>query len=345
MRRREFCLGVGAAAGGALLSGSSGCRGTPELPAADLLPDADPPTSMTIQVFGSGSATVVEARWAAAVDRRGRVTGTKVKTLLDAAVERLTQSASPWSAWADAQRSVSIKVNTIDCQAFSHPELAAAAARGVVSAGAKSSLVTVWDRDTSGLTGRGYTIDKSGAQLGYRCLATEGAGDNKSPQGAAIAGTKVYFSKLLTEADLLINIAALKDHSMAGVSLSLKNNFGMIWGADRLHGKFLQGSGCEPGISQLAARPEIKDKLQICIIDALVGICEGGPGPAKHEHAFRYGGVLVSRDPVALDRRGRAIIETRRQKLNLVPLAQRTKPNPSPTKHIENAAALGVSPG
>jgi uncharacterized protein (DUF362 family) len=300
---------------------------------------------MTLQVHGSGTSTVVEARWAAAVDRRGRVAGAKVQTLLDAAVARLTNSTSPWSAWADAQRAISVKVNTIDCQAFSHPELAAAAARGLTSAGSSPSLVTVWDRDTSGLTNRGYTVDKTGAKLGYRCLATEGAGENRTPLSAAIAGTKVHFSKLLTEADLLINIAALKDHSMAGVSLCLKNNFGMIWGADRLHGKFLQGSGCEPGISELAARPEIKGKLQLCVIDALVGICEGGPGSAKHEHAFRYGGVLVSRDPVAIDRRGRAIIEARRQELGLVPLAQRIKPNPSPTKHIENAAALGVSPG
>ena len=76
-----------------------------------------------------------------------------------------------------------------------------------------------------------------------------------------------------------------------------------------------------------------------------VSLGEADPTRRPVRIEVRYGGVLVSRDPVALDRRGRVIIEARRQELGLVPLAQRTKPNPSPTKHIENAAALGVSPG
>mgnify|MGYP001819708042 CR=1 FL=1 len=149
----------------------------------------------------------------------------------------------------------------------------------------------------------------------------------------------------LSEADLLVNVAALKDHSMAGVTLSLKNNFGLISGAELLHGNIKQGSGCEPGISELAARPEIRDKLRIAAIDALVGVCQGGPGPTEARYAFRYGGLLLSRDPVALDRRGQQIIEARRKTIGLCPLGQRTSPNPSPPSHIDAAAARGVSPG
>jgi uncharacterized protein (DUF362 family) len=132
---------------------------------------------------------------------------------------------------------------------------------------------------------------------------------------------------------------------MAGVTLTLKNNFGMITGAERLHGQVHQGSGCEPGISALAAHSAIRGKLRLAVIDALVGVCEGGPGPADPAHVFRHGGILVSRDPVALDRRGLAIIEARRAALGLVPLARRTSPNPSPPSHIDNAASLGVGPG
>jgi uncharacterized protein (DUF362 family) len=337
--RREFCAGAGALVCGAALSTCQRALTT------EALPDGDPPAAMSIQVHGSGKAAVVEVRWTEAVDSQGRVHAANTDRMLGAAVARLTGSSDPWSAWAGATRKIAIKVNAIGSQAHTHPEVAASAARRLVGAGADPARVTVWDRDTSGLVQHGYTVDKTGKQLGYRCLATEAVGGDKYPRSAAIAGTKIYLSKLLDDADLLLNIAALKDHSMAGVTLCLKNNFGMINGAERLHGNFHQGSGCEPGISQLAARPEIKDRLQLAVIDALVGVCQGGPGEAKPEHVFRYGGLLVSRDPVAVDRRGLAIIEARRAKLGLEPLSRRTKPNPSPCKHIDNAAALGVSPG
>lgn len=338
--RREFCAGVGA-----LVCGAAALPGCQRSPTTEAIPDGDPPAKMSVQVHGSGKAAVVEVRWAEAVDGQGRVHAAKADKMLGAAVERLTGSSEPWSEWAGATRRIAIKVNSIGSQAHTHPEVAAAAAKGLVGAGADPARVTVWDRDTSGLVQHGYSIDKTGKQLGYRCLAAEAVGGDKYPKSAAIAGTKIYFSRLLVDADLLVNIAALKDHSMAGVTLCLKNNFGMISDAERLHGNFHQGSGCEPGISQLAARPEIKDRLQLAVIDALVGVCQGGPGEARPEHVFRYGGLLVSRDPVAVDRRGLAIIEARRAKLGLEPLSKRTKPNPSPFKHIDNAAALGVSPG
>ena len=131
---------------------------------------------------------------------------------------------------------------------------------------------------------------------------------------------------------------------MAGVTLSLKNNFGMLLSSRTLHGDFAHGSGCEPAISDLAARPEIRGRLALAMIDGLLGVCEGGPGPADPADVFRYAGLLLSRDPVALDRRGLAIIEARRALLGLPPLAERTLPNPSPPVHIENAAQKGVSP-
>jgi uncharacterized protein (DUF362 family) len=159
-----------------------------------------------------------------------------------------------------------------------------------------------------------------------------------------VADKPVMLSPLVEGSDVIFNIAALKDHSMAGVTLSLKNNFGMLLDPQPLHGAFWDGSGCEPGISDLAARPEIRDRLALAMIDGLLGVCEGGPGSAEPANVFRYAGLLVSRDPVALDRRGLAIIEARRALLGLPPLAERTEPNPSPPIHIENAAAKGVSP-
>ena len=335
--RRDFC--VGAAASVVL---ASGCRDEQQQdPDAGPLPSANPPTGLSLQSFGSGASRVVEVRWAAAVDANGKVHEPSVRTMLEAAMNSLAGGSDLWADWARSR--VSIKVNSITSQAHTHPELAGAMAASLIKAGAQASRVTVWDKHQFGLEDRGYTIDKTGQGGRYRCLGSDSLTKAANPRSAVLpCKHKVTFSPLLSEADVLISVAALKDHSMAGVTLSLKNNFGMIHEAENLHGVVKQGAACEPGISQLAAQPQIKGKLKLAAIDALVGVCEGGPGTAAQQHAFRYAGILVSRDPVALDRRGLAIIEQRRARLGLVPLARRTSPNPSPPKHIENAAKLGV---
>lgn len=339
--RRAFCAGVGALA----VTTASGC---PRDRTAPRVPAVGAPAELTVSEHGAGPSHVVEVRWAAAVDAHGRVDAAAVRQMLDAAMRRLTGAtgrAAAWAQCAEGSKRLSVKVNSVTSQAFAHPELAAAAAGGLVAEGGDPARVTVWDRDGSSLVARGYALDPAGTK-GFRCLGTDGTDGTVDGKrySATVAGARVHFSPLLMGSDALVNIAALKDHSMAGVTLSLKNNFGVITGADKLHGKVSQGSGCEPGISELAARAEIRDRLRLCILDGLVGVCDGGPGPADPQHVFRYGGILVSRDPVALDRRGLAIIEARRAALRLVPLSARKTPNPSPPRHIDNAAERGVSP-
>ena len=338
--RRSFCAALG---GLAMLPA---CRGTPQVDSSPIADDEDPPGQLTVTSQGQGAARVVEARWAAAVDEQGRVDAAHAGVLLQAALRELL-GAEPCKAWAGGERRIGIKVNAITCQAFVHPELAAALASGLVAAGSDPSRVTVWDRDTFGLRGHGYPINTDGAgPAGFRCLGSDALPASAAAPSVMIDGDKVWLSPLLDECDVLFSVAALKDHSMAGVSLTLKNNFGMVSGTERLHGDYQHGSGCEPGISELAAQPCVRDRLQLCIIDALVGVCQGGPGETSDPaNVFRRAGILVSRDPVAVDRRGLEIIEARRARLGLSPLGARTLPNPSPPVHIDNAAARGVSPG
>jgi uncharacterized protein (DUF362 family) len=341
LSRRALSVGL------IVLALCSACRAgkreavSPSVDALTAFPDADAPAEMSVEIFGSGKATVVEVRWREAVDLYGNVDATAVKAMLAAAMARLVGPAA-FAEWASPQVKVGIKVNAITSQAFAHPELAAAVAEGLVQAGASPSGITVWDRDSGALDRRGYVFDETGT-LGDFCH-----GPNLTDIGPAkkisVAGKWVMLSPLVEANDVLFSIAALKDHSMAGVTLSLKNNFGMLLDAQPLHGNFANGSGCEPAISDLAALPEIRDRLGLAMIDALLGVCEGGPGPTEPAYVFRYAGLLLSRDPVALDRRGLAIIEARRALLGLPPLAERTVPNPSPPIHIDNAAAKGVSP-
>jgi uncharacterized protein (DUF362 family) len=334
LTRRELCVGVGA------LALASACRTGNEEGTA--FPEADAPAEMTVETFGSGKAAVVEVRWREAIDGQGLVNPAAVNAMLAAAMARLVGSAQPFAEWAAPGLRVGIKVNAITSQAFTHPEVAGAVAQGLVQAGAAPTAVTVWDRDSGPLERRGYRLDATSAS-GYRCLATN-LTDLASGKVITVADQPVVLSPLLCACDVLISVAALKDHSMAGVTLSLKNNFGMLLSAQSLHGDIWHGSGCEPAISDLAAHPEVRGRLALAMLDGLLGVCEGGPGPADPAYVFRYAGLLLSRDPVALDRRGLAIIEARRALLGLPPLGERTVPNPSPPIHIENAAAKGASP-
>jgi uncharacterized protein (DUF362 family) len=331
--RRELCAGLGA------MALCSACRAGKE---ETTFPDADAPAEMRVDTFGSGKSTVVEVRWRDAVDLHGIVDGAAVRAMLAAAMARLVGSGVPFAEWASPQVKVGIKVNTITSQAFAHPEVTGAVAEGLVAAGVSPLAITVWDHDSDSLQRCGYVCDQTGAP-GYVCLGTRPV-DMGAAKQITVADKPMMLSPLVEANDVIFNIAALKDHSMAGVTLSLKNNFGMLLDPQPLHGAFWDGSGCEPGISDLAARPEIRDRLGLAMIDGLLGVCEGGPGSAEPAYVFRYAGLLVSRDPVALDRRGLAIIEARRALLGLPPLAARTVPNPSPPIHIENAAAKGVSP-
>ena len=333
MTRRDLFAGLGA------IALCSACRMGRE---DSGFPEADAPADMTVETFGAGKAAVVEVRWREAVDQHGRVNPSAVKIMLAAAMERLVGTSTPFAEWALPHVKVGIKVNSIDCQAFTHPEVAGAVAEGLVMAGAAPTDVTVWDRNKGPMVSRGYVIDESGAS-GYICRATNMT-DMSQSKTITIAQRSVRLSPLVEASDVIFNVAALKDHSMAGVTLSLKNNFGMLLSAEELHGDIAAGSGCEPAISDLAVRPEIRDRLGVAMIDGLLGVCQGGPGPTKAAYVFRYAGLLVSRDPVALDRRGLAIIEERRALLGLPPLTERRVPNPSPPIHIENAARKGASP-
>ena len=55
-----------------------------------------------------------------------------------------------------------------------------------------------------------------------------------------------------------------------------------------------------PAISDIFAHAVIKDKLVLNIVDGLLGAFDGGP-MYDPDGVWKYGGIFVSRDPVALD--------------------------------------------
>ncbi|MBZ5515890.1 MAG: DUF362 domain-containing protein, partial [Acidobacteriia bacterium] len=114
-------------------------------------------------------------------------------------------------------------------------------------------------------------------------------------------------SKTLTRVcDVVISLPVLKDHGIAGVTMALKNMFGAIHNPNKYH-----TNGGDPYIADVNMLPPIRQKVRLHICDATTAEYEGGPS-FMPQWTWPFNGVLVARDPVALDSIGWQIIERKR---------------------------------
>jgi len=71
------------------------------------------------------------------------------------------------------------------------------------------------------------------------------------------------------------------------------------------------------------------------VCDALTPQCHGGPA-YKERFVWRHGGILVARDPVALDAVGARIIEEQRRAKGMPSLEEEKRP----PRYIQSAEAI-----
>jgi uncharacterized protein (DUF362 family) len=220
------------------------------------------------------------------------------KAVLDASMRRLagtTRIEDAWAAFFSPKDVVAIKVNAISGKTLStSPLLAGAIAQGLVSCGVPAKNVLIWDRTTRELDAAGYTVSFSGD--GPLCFGTDApsVGYESSPTELGSIGS--CYSRIVTEvATALINVPILREHSLAGVSGALKNNYGAIHNPNKYH-----ANGCSPFVADVNSHPAIRKKTRLNVCDAARVQVHGGPG-YKPRWTREFNGILVSTDPVALD--------------------------------------------
>lgn len=238
-----------------------------------------------------------------------RVNAEIVKKIVDTGIMRYTGQATVASAWASILPSLSpkdivtIKVNCINSSLSSHPELVDAIVSGLISAGVVENNIIIWDRTNHELISAGYKYNTGGT--GVRCFGSNENGWGYDKQ-VRLVNQNVRLSKILMNTTHLINVPVLKDHSMSGITLSMKNHYGSVDNPGALH-----GGSCDPYIAQLNDVPEIKEKTRIIVLDALLGIFRGGPiAPPQ----FAYNSAIFGQDPVAVDYIGWTILRDERLK-------------------------------
>jgi len=254
---------------------------------------------------------VVVARDPALHNSGSSVDSNRIQALLDRAMVAIFEGTSPvdtpLAAWRRLVRPgdrVGLKVNTLGGRGISsNLELVAAICESLQLAAIKPADIVVWDRDSGEMERAGFKLAVGGSRT--QCFGTDRVGyeDDLSTYGSV--GSRL--SRILTRStNVLINVPVLKDHDGAGVTMALKNMYGTIHNPNKYH-----PNGCDPYVADLNMLPEIRSRMRLTICDATTAMYEGGPG-FKPEHSWKCNSLLVSQDPVALDRTGWQIIEHKR---------------------------------
>jgi uncharacterized protein (DUF362 family) len=209
------------------------------------------------------------------------------------------------------QDKVGLKVNCLaGPMASTHPEVALAVANQVKKTGIKAKDTIIWDRSSYELQEVGFSLNADGDD--FLCFGTDAKGVGYSRDLVKHRTIGSLVSRLLERLTTVqINVPVLKDHSLSGVTCSLKNWFGAIHNPNKYH-----ENGCDPFIADLNSVPLIRRQHKLVVCDALRIQYNGGP--AYHpQWAENFGGVILGDDPVAVDFVGYQIIDRIRSKHGL----------------------------
>lgn len=281
-------------------------------------------------------STVVIARDDGLFAETGNLKEPLVSSLIHKAVMQLTHALSEEKAWQALFKPndvVGIKLNCLSGKTMSpHVTVVESLIQGLKFAGVKDKNIIVFERFNRELETAGFRVRRM--TEGIQCFGTDelpGGGYEAEPQLAGSVGT--CFSKIISRlCTAIINVPVLKDHDLAGISVAMKNFFGVIHNPNKYH-----GSNCNPFIAELNTHPYIADKVRLIVCDALLAQYHGGPG-YKPQWTWNYNGIIVGRDPVALDRICHSIIEEKRKAMKLPSLKQAHRE----PKYISTAAMLGL---
>lgn len=317
--RRELLRGLAAAAATA----------SPLARAVEALAIPGPPPS---PLSAPSRAVVALGRREGMLSRpAGPIALPRMREALGAAVARAAGEGTPVAAMRrlfSARDVVGIKVNCIAGRGLStRPEVALQLAAWLAEAGVRPERIVIWDRTERELKSAGFT---PGASSGPHVAGTDGDWERRVREWGPSASR---FSRLLAE-DLtaLIDLPVMKDHGLAGLSLGMKNWYGVVHNPNKLHEE-----ACQPFVPHLSAYPLVREKLRLTVVDATTAQWHAGPSYSP-AWAVAWQGFLASTDVVAVDATGLRIMEEERRRLRLKPLAAEGRE----PKYVEAAARLGL---
>jgi uncharacterized protein (DUF362 family) len=244
----------------------------------------------------------------------------RVAALLDHAMQTYFNAQNPVQPWKQIVRPgqvVSLKLNSMGGRAISPSvALVAAICERLQQAGIKAGDIIVWDRGSRELESAGFKL--SNAPGAVRFIGSDTAGYEDASVSYGSVTTRL--AKILTQSDVLINMPVLKSHNIVGVTMAMKNMYGVINNPNTMH-----GSGCNPYIADLNMIPQIRRKVRFVVGDLKTAVYEGGPG-YRPEYAWNENALMVGEDRVAIDTISAQIVERKRAEKGLQTLEQKGTP-------------------
>ncbi|MBN2667178.1 MAG: DUF362 domain-containing protein [Bacteroidales bacterium] len=282
------------------------------------------------------------------------------KSMLELTGEKNLKNA--WRTFVKPGEKIGLKVNPVAGKLLSTSHaVVQSVVKQLTESGIDRKDIVIWDRRAMELKDVGFTpenypgitfrgtecqdekgsfYDENGKLYGeanidkewYYWADVEGEYDSETMPYMVNGGKFSYFTKIVTrEVDKIINIPILKNAG-GSVTNAMKNlAFGSVSNTGRLHEK-LWNDTC----AEVCAFSPIRDKVVLNISDGLRGCFNGGPG-ANPQFICNYHTLLVSSDPVAMDRIAYDIIAEKRIAEGL-----QKAPSPESLTFLKMAASLGL---
>jgi uncharacterized protein (DUF362 family)/ferredoxin len=223
--------------------------------------------------------------------------------VVDAAVRRAIDLLGGMAAFVQPGQRVLLKPNLVramspDQAATTHPAILMAVARLVIAAGGHPVVVespggpanAAWVRNAFRKTG----IAEAAAACGAEVNEDQSGVQVSHPEGVLLH--RLDLLRAATEVDVIINLPKLKTHNLTGLTLGVKNLFGLVPGAIKIgyHAKLQERERFAQALLDIYTytRPVLT------LMDAVVGMEGNGPTGGTPR---QIGALVASADTLACD--------------------------------------------
>jgi len=320
--------------------------GTPEHPRRDFLKKSAAIAGGALAVSATSTLIETPAAWAGRLrdQGRGKVVGVEnakaMKSLNKehpAVVEKMTNAAmlaftgkrtlvKAWREFIHPSDTVGIKLNCLASPGMgTSPAMVAAMVKGLQALGVPNERIILYEqyKDRLLARGSGFVLNEDPAKgpmvrhMGGKKILKDTGLLGYETQAAKHGSGKSHYSNMLKHCTAIINAPVIKDHSLAGVTVGMKNmTHGNINNPHDFH-----KHDCNPQIADIYAHPKITDKVRLIVCDGLRVMYDGGP--MDNRHKVLHNRIYVATDPVAIDAWGYEVVEKVRKEKGKPPLAKR----------------------